>query len=392
MNRAVFLDRDGVITEDPPHYAHRVDQIKLIPGTPEAIKLLNDTRFLVIVVSNQSGIARGYYPEQDTIRFNYALNEMLGGFGAHLDDIFYCPHHPDAKCDCRKPKPKMLLDAKRMYDIDMENSFLIGDKSSDIIAGKRAGCKTILVKTGHGLEELENRIGCDYIIDDLYSAVQYILALNKKVRQEHQEDELILTQKDGKYYVNGYEVMDGLNNLGWWDGPVRYKKVNRNIISWVQHDLLFSLVRKLTGKIGVDIGGPTGKGIDGIINVNISFAYITPNCVLGRGENLPFKNGSIDYLISAHSLEHIRNTELVLKEWVRVLRPGGMMAVVMPDKRYHLHDPTVTREGEAAYSEMEPVELLSILKKISGIELISFNSQDNNFDFECVLRKRMQDS
>lgn len=194
-----------------------------------------------------------------------------------------------------------------------------------------------------------------------------------------------IEKRDGKYYEDGFDVMDGINNEGWWDGPARYKKVNRNVISWVQHDLLFHLVNRLAGKIGADIGGPSGRAIDGIINVNLYGSR--GNCIIGRGERLPFKNESLDYLISSHTLEHIKNTESVLKEWLRVLKVGGFMAVVMPDKRFHLHDPNVTKDGDAAYSEMEPSELLNIIKTIANIEILSFNTFDNNFDFEFVIRK-----
>ncbi len=192
--------------------------------------------------------------------------------------------------------------------------------------------------------------------------------------------------RDGKYYAGNFEVMDGINSEGWWDGPVRYKKVNRNIISWVQHDTLFGLVSRLAGKTGADIGGPTtGTAIDGVIYVNL---YCTQSrCIVGRGEMLPLKNESLDYIISSHTLEHIKNTGNVLREWLRVLKVGGLMAVVMPDKRYHLHDPSVTKDGEAAYSEMEPDELSSIIKTLN-VEILSFNTFDNDFDFECVIRKK----
>ncbi len=196
-------------------------------------------------------------------------------------------------------------------------------------------------------------------------------------------------KKEGRYFVGDYEVMDGINSEGWWDGPVRYKKVNRNIISWVQHDILFNLVRRLTGKVGVDIGGPSGNPqIDDITYFNLYFAQqLTKNCIRGRGEQLPFKSGSLDYIISAHTLEHIRDTEITLREWLRVLRIGALMAIVLPDKRYFLHNPNVVKDGETAYSEMEPDEVRRILNKIPGTEILSFNTFNNNFDFEVVVRK-----
>ena len=184
MNLAVFLDRDGVITQEPPHYAHKLSQLELVPGAADAIRLLNCNRFTTIVVCNQAGIAHGYYQEEDAVQFNEAMKERLVEQGAFIDVIYFCPHHPQAKidryrvdCSCRKPKPGMLLDAARGLHIDLKQSFMVGDKPSDIEAGKAAGCRTILVKTGYGRKELyRHHIECNYIADDLYAAVAYILS------------------------------------------------------------------------------------------------------------------------------------------------------------------------------------------------------------------------
>ncbi len=186
MLRAVFLDRDGVITQEPPHYAHRPDQLALIPRSGEAVRLLNENEILVVVVSNQAGIAHGYFREEDTALFNRALGEELGKLGAHIDAFYYCQHHPEAEmedyrtdCDCRKPGPGMLLKAARDMGIDLPKSFMIGDKLTDIESGKKAGCGTVLVKTGQGMEALKNgSIWCDFIADDLYQAAEYILDLS----------------------------------------------------------------------------------------------------------------------------------------------------------------------------------------------------------------------
>jgi len=182
MNKAVFLDRDGVITQDPPHYAHKLSQLKLIPGSSKAISLLNKMGFLVIVVSNQSGVAKGYYKEEDVKIFNDAMERELNEGGALIDAIYYCPHHPESKidlyrmeCDCRKPEPGMLKQAQKDMDLDLKKSIMIGDKNSDIEAGKKVGCKTIMVLTGHGKEESEKPGEYDYIVDDLHSAVELIL-------------------------------------------------------------------------------------------------------------------------------------------------------------------------------------------------------------------------
>ncbi|KAB2946554.1 MAG: putative HAD-hydrolase [Candidatus Methanoperedens nitroreducens] len=185
MKKAVFLDRDGVLTQEPPYYAHKVDELEFIPRSPDAIRILNKNNYAVIIVSNQSGIARGYYPEEDTAIFNKAMEKKLAETGSHIDTIYYCPHHPEAKieryrvnCDCRKPRPGMLKRAEKELNIDLKQSFMVGDRMSDIEAGKRAECKTILVRTGYNSgQSKENEIICDYVANDLYNAVEYILSL-----------------------------------------------------------------------------------------------------------------------------------------------------------------------------------------------------------------------
>ena len=166
MKKAVFLDRDGVITEDPPHYAHRVDQVQVIRGCGEAIRLLNNMDYLVIVVSNQSGVARGYYQESDVGLFNEEMKRQLSLEGAHIDAIYYCPHHPDGivekfsgLCMCRKPQPGMLIKAAEQHHINLKASFIIGDKFSDIVAGDAVNCQPIMVLTGHGKEEIHKLNG-----------------------------------------------------------------------------------------------------------------------------------------------------------------------------------------------------------------------------------------
>ncbi len=189
-SKAVFLDRDGVITKEPPYYAHKIDQLELIPKSAEAIRLLNESGFKVIVVSNQSGVARGYYQERDIKIYNRAMKKKLEEKNAYIDAIYYCPHYSEATiekykidCECRKPKPGMLRQAEKDLNLNLKRSFLIGDKISDIEAGYRAGCKTILVLTGQGNYELKKiskmNIKPNYILKDLYTAVQTINRSNK---------------------------------------------------------------------------------------------------------------------------------------------------------------------------------------------------------------------
>lgn len=182
MKRAVFLDRDGVITQEPPHYAHKIDQLRLIRNTAKAIRLLNKAGFLVIVITNQAGIAKGCFKEEDTNTFNQEMQRRLNRKGARIDAIYYCPHHPEAvlkkyqyDCSHRKPQTGMLEKARDEYNIDLKRAYLVGDKISDIETGHKVGCKTILVKTGHGVKE--SMLGCvtyDYLTNNLYTAALLI--------------------------------------------------------------------------------------------------------------------------------------------------------------------------------------------------------------------------
>ena len=181
--KAVFLDRDGVITQDPPHYAHKANQLRLIPNSAEAIRLLNKNNFKVIVISNQSGVARGYYHEEETHIFNKALEKELKKKDADIDYFYYCPHHPEAiikkyriECNCRKPKPGMIQKASNDLNIDLSQSYMIGDRLSDILAGKKAGCKTIHVLTGVGQNQLSKfKIDADFTSKNLYDAVEKVI-------------------------------------------------------------------------------------------------------------------------------------------------------------------------------------------------------------------------
>jgi D-glycero-D-manno-heptose 1,7-bisphosphate phosphatase len=184
LNPAVFLDRDGVLNKDPPHYAHRLDQLELIPRSGEAVKILNEHEYLVIIISNQAGVAWGYYTEEDVLIFNNALLAKIQECGGVVDAVYYCPHHPDTKierykvdCNCRKPGPGMLLKAAQEYQIDLQKSYVIGDKLSDIQAGRDAGCQVILVLTGHGADEVSGiKEGSCPIATDLFEAVnKYII-------------------------------------------------------------------------------------------------------------------------------------------------------------------------------------------------------------------------
>lgn len=177
MRRAVFLDRDGTLNVEK-EYLYRIVDFEFIPGTVEAIRLLNDAGFLVVVVTNQSGVARGYYTEEDVESLHRHIAAELQKSGARVDAWLYCPHHPDGRgsyslpCSCRKPLPGMLKEAARRYDIDLASSVMIGDKLADISAGQAAGCRTILVRTGYGADEECHVSKNTLVFDDLRAAVK----------------------------------------------------------------------------------------------------------------------------------------------------------------------------------------------------------------------------
>ena len=177
MKRAVFIDRDGTINEEK-EYLYRTDDFAFIPGAPQAIRLLNEAGFLVIVVTNQSGVARGFYTEEDVHLLHRYIASQLEPFGARVDAWFYCPHHPAGRgsyalpCRCRKPLPGMLLEAAGRFNIDLESSIMIGDKLVDMEAGAAAGCRPILVRTGYGSEEEHRCRSSIEVFDDLLSAAE----------------------------------------------------------------------------------------------------------------------------------------------------------------------------------------------------------------------------
>lgn len=154
--RAIFLDRDGTVNEER-HYLFDPELVALTEGIGPAIQSANLAGFLVVVVTNQSGVARGFYSLDDVAAVHRRIAELLALAGARVDRFYCCPHHPAEgigeyllDCDCRKPKPGMLLQAARELGIQLQESFLIGDYRTDLEAGAAAGCRTILVRTGHG--------------------------------------------------------------------------------------------------------------------------------------------------------------------------------------------------------------------------------------------------
>src|SRR4051812_20998494 len=158
--KAVFLDKDGTLVEDVPY---NVDPalIRLMPGVAEGLFLLHVAGYKLFVVSNQSGVARGYFPEEALMAVEDKLRALLAMSGVPLDGFYYCPHHPAGEepayavdCDCRKPRPGLVFQAAREHDLDLSRSWLVGDILNDIEAGRRAGCRTVFVDNGNETEWL----------------------------------------------------------------------------------------------------------------------------------------------------------------------------------------------------------------------------------------------
>lgn len=169
MRKVIFLDRDGTINVEKS-YLHKWEDFEFEKNAIEGLKELKNLGYEFIVVTNQSGIGRGYYTEEDLVTLNNQMTEKLKEFGIEILECFYCPHHPEkgigkykVDCNCRKPNPGMLLEGIKKYNVDIENSFMIGDKKGDLEAGKKAGLKSILVLTGYG-KKIEEEVKENYLI------------------------------------------------------------------------------------------------------------------------------------------------------------------------------------------------------------------------------------
>lgn len=184
---AVFIDRDGTLTEEIG-YVNHPRRLRLLPRSAEAIRRLNASGVAAVVVTNQAGIARGYFSEDVLRATNAALVAQLEALGARLDGLYVCPHHPTegeppyrAACDCRKPAPGLLTRAAADLDLDLAASTMVGDMATDLVAARRAGARAVLVLTGYGLGEWEYRrerfpVPPDHVAGDLLDAVEWALA------------------------------------------------------------------------------------------------------------------------------------------------------------------------------------------------------------------------
>jgi D-glycero-D-manno-heptose 1,7-bisphosphate phosphatase len=192
MRPAVFIDRDGTINEQRGYINH-ISRFILLPGVGKAISLLNKTNYIVVVTSNQSGVARGYFPIELVKATHELMKRELAKDNAYVDGIYFCPHHPDGmvpeyskKCSSRKPNTGLIEKARSELDIDMERSYVIGDRWLDIEFAHNANLPGILVLTGYGMGELEyivpnKKIKSAYVAKDLLSAVRWILKQDKNL-------------------------------------------------------------------------------------------------------------------------------------------------------------------------------------------------------------------
>jgi D-glycero-D-manno-heptose 1,7-bisphosphate phosphatase len=181
VSRGVFLDRDGTLIEEVG-YLDRIDRVRFFPYSVDAVRLLNRGGFVVIVTTNQAGIARGFFDEAFVEATHRSLSDTLAAGGARIDSFYFCPHHPDGAvesyrraCDCRKPRPGLLRRAAADHQLELGRSFVVGDRAHDIAAGTTVGATGVLVRTGYGDRAERSDHGAAAVTDNLMGAVSWIL-------------------------------------------------------------------------------------------------------------------------------------------------------------------------------------------------------------------------
>ncbi|MGH9475943.1 MAG: D-glycero-alpha-D-manno-heptose-1,7-bisphosphate 7-phosphatase [Terriglobales bacterium] len=184
MRCAIFFDRDGTLNEEVG-YAGRPEDFHIYPWAAAAVRAVNEAGWAAVLVTNQAGVARGYFSEAAVRELHQLLTQQLATAGAHLDAIYHCPHHPEGvvpgfggACECRKPEPGMVRRAQRELDLDLARSWVIGDRQHDVGLAHAVGGRAVLVRTGYGERELEEHPGLrpDFIADDALAACRWILA------------------------------------------------------------------------------------------------------------------------------------------------------------------------------------------------------------------------
>ncbi len=185
LRPAAFIDRDGVINKELA-YVHRIEDFVLLPNAVTGLRTLAQAGYALVVVTNQAGVARGYYDESVVLKLHDHLRSLLLGSDVHLEAIFYCPHHPEGtvagykrECACRKPAPGMVLEAARTLGLDLAASVMIGDKRSDVDAGRAAGVAlNLLVRSGHDLNATD-QLHADAVCTDLLDAARFVVSHTK---------------------------------------------------------------------------------------------------------------------------------------------------------------------------------------------------------------------
>jgi histidinol-phosphate phosphatase family protein len=182
MDKAIILDKDGTLVDDPNYYVYKLEDFKLLPGVVEGLKNLSK-EFIFIIVTNQSGIGRGIFTEEDMHKFNNKLLNELKKESIDIKKIYHCPHKKEEGCSCRKPSTKYIEEAAKEFNIDIKNSWVIGDHLHDIEMGMKANCRNVYMLTGHGkkhLDDLEKEgLKPDFIAEDFFKAADFIMN-NKK--------------------------------------------------------------------------------------------------------------------------------------------------------------------------------------------------------------------
>ncbi len=183
MNKAIFLDRDGTISKDV-HYCCRPEDLSFLPTVEEGLRNLAESKFKIIIITNQSGIGRGYFSEDILKKIHCKLTRDITDSGGRIDGIYYCPHHPDEHCHCRKPNTGMLETAIKDWNIDPSLSYFIGDKYLDIEAANRIGCKAVLVPSEEPEIQLLNlksdvSTNIDFICANFAAAANWVLVDSK---------------------------------------------------------------------------------------------------------------------------------------------------------------------------------------------------------------------
>jgi D-glycero-D-manno-heptose 1,7-bisphosphate phosphatase len=180
----IFLDRDGVINENRADYVRSWEQFRFLPGALQALAVLTQAGFRIFVVTNQAGVNRGLVSPEALAEIHRNLRRAARQAGARIEAIRYCPHRPDEQCSCRKPRPGMLFDLAWTHQVSLGEAFMVGDAASDVAAGRSAGCRTVMVRTGRGASQLQSpeiRVSRpDLVANDLLSAARLICSADRQ--------------------------------------------------------------------------------------------------------------------------------------------------------------------------------------------------------------------